>query len=50
VSDRFRIVLADDALLGQHGRMGLARHDILAVEVPVEIDRGIDFLHDGIGT
>src|SRR5262245_39694939 len=29
--------------------MGLARRDVLPVEVPVEIDGGIDLLHDGVG-
>src|SRR4249920_1735378 len=29
--------------------MGLARRDVLPVEVPVEIDGGVDLLHDGVG-
>src|SRR3569833_82984 len=29
--------------------MGLGRHDVLAVKMPVEIDGGVDLLHDGIG-
>src|ERR1700716_2585341 len=29
--------------------MGLAGGDVLAGEVPVEIDGGVDLLHDGIG-
>ena len=40
----------NDALLGQHRRMRLACRDVLAVEVPVEVDRGVDLLHDGVGT
>src|SRR5579862_39268 len=28
--------------------MGLARGDVLPVEVPVEVDRGVDLLHDRI--
>ena len=40
----------DDALLGQHGGMGLAGGDVLAIKVPVEVDRGIDLLHDRVGT
>jgi uncharacterized membrane protein YdfJ with MMPL/SSD domain len=30
--------------------MGLGRGDVLAVEMPVEIDGDIDFLHDRAGT
>src|SRR5271165_7194472 len=30
--------------------MGLGRGDVLAVEMPVEIDGGVDLLHDGAGT
>src|SRR5262245_16187008 len=29
--------------------MGLARGNVLPVEVPVEIDGGVDLLHDGVG-
>src|SRR5262245_31750314 len=29
--------------------MGLAGRDVLPVEVPVEIDGGVDLLHDGVG-
>src|SRR5262245_2328361 len=29
--------------------MGLGRGDVLAVEMPVEVDRGVDLLHDGTG-
>src|SRR5262249_17643105 len=29
--------------------MGLARRNVLPVEVPVEIDGGVDLLHDGVG-
>ena len=50
MSDLLRIVRRDDALLGQHAGMGLGRGDVLAVEVPVEIDGGVDLLHDGVGT
>jgi thiol-disulfide isomerase/thioredoxin len=50
VSDLFRIVGRNDALLGQHVGMGLGRGDVLTVEMPVEIDGGTDFLHDGAGT
>ncbi len=50
MSDLRGIVRRDNALLRQHGRMGLGRGDVLAVEVPVDIDGGVDFLHDGIGT
>src|SRR6185436_18040325 len=37
----------DDALFGEHLRMGLARGNVLAIKVPIEIDRGVDLLHDG---
>jgi len=36
-------------LLGQHVGMGLGRGDVLAVQMPVEVDRGVDLLHDGAG-
>src|SRR6476659_2007398 len=29
--------------------MGLGRGDVLAVEMPVDIDGGVDLLHDGAG-
>ena len=31
---------------GQHRGMRLARGDVLAIEAPVEVDRGVDLLHD----
>ena len=49
MSDLAGIVRRDDALLRQHGGVGLAGGDILPVEVPVEVDRGVDLLHDGGG-
>src|SRR5450759_977452 len=49
MSDLFRIVGRNDALLGQHVGMGLGRGNVLAVEMPVEIDGGVDLLHDGAG-
>src|SRR5262249_43633056 len=39
----------DDALFGEHRSVGLARGNILAKEVPVEIDGGVNVLHDRIG-
>jgi hypothetical protein len=50
VSDLFRIVRRNDALLAQHVGMGFGRGDVLAVQVPIEVDGGVDFLHDGVGT
>ncbi len=47
--DLFGVVRRNDALLGQHVGMGLGRHDVLAVKSLVEIDRGVDLLHDGAG-
>ena len=49
MSDLFRIVGRNDALLAKHVGMGLGRGDVLAVEMPVEIDGGVDLLHDGAG-
>ena len=48
--DRRDIFLRQDAGLGQHGRMRQRAADILAPELLVEIDGGIDLLHDGVGT
>src|ERR1019366_7228261 len=50
MSDLFRIVGRNDALLAKHVGMGLGRGNVLAVEMPVEIDGGVNFLHDGAGT
>ena len=50
MSDLFRVVRRNDALLGQHVGMGLGRRDVLAVKSLVEIDGGVDLLHDGVGT
>jgi hypothetical protein len=49
VSDPLCILRRNDAGFGEHRRMGLACGDILPVEVSVEIDRGVDLLHEGIG-
>ena len=49
MSDLFRIVRRNDALLGQHVGMGLGRRDVLAVKSLVEVDGGVDLLHDGAG-
>jgi hypothetical protein len=49
VSDPLCILRRDDAAFRQHGGVGLARGDVLPVEVAVEIDRGVDVLHDRIG-
>jgi hypothetical protein len=50
VSDLAGIVGRDDALFGEHRGMGLARCDVLAEQVPVEIYGGVDLLHDLVGT
>ena len=50
MGDLFGVVCRNDALLGQHVGMGLGRHDVLAVKGLVEIDGGVDLLHDGAGT
>ena len=36
----------DDALFGEHGDVGLRPRDVLRREFAVEIDGGVDFLHD----
>ena len=46
MSDLFRIVGRNDALLRQHVGMGLGCGYVLAVEMPVEIDGGVNLLHD----
>ena len=50
LGDGPRIGLRQDALRGQHGDMGLRAADILSIETPVEIDRGIDRLERGVGS
>jgi thiol-disulfide isomerase/thioredoxin len=50
VSDLAGIVAFDDALLCEHRDMGLARSDVLAKKVSVDINGGIDVLHDCVGT
>ena len=47
--DIFRITSGDNALRGEHGGVGLGRGDVLGIKVTVEVDRGVDFLHDRIG-
>ena len=42
----FRIFGRNNALLGQHFGMRLGRRDVLAVKMPVEVDGGVDLLHD----
>ena len=44
-----RVGFRDDALFGEHSRMRLRAFDVLGKEALVEADRGVDFLHDGIG-
>ncbi len=36
----------DDALPGEHGDVGEGAGDVLGGELPVEVDRGVDLLHD----
>ena len=50
MSDPFCILRRDDAFFGEHRRMGLAGGDVLPVKVAVEIDRGVDVLHERIGS
>jgi hypothetical protein len=50
VSDPGGIVARDDTLAGEHRRMGLACRDVLAVKAAIEVDRGVDLLHDCAGT
>src|SRR4051794_28135769 len=44
-----RVRMRDDPLFRQHLRMRLGAADVLRVEAPVEVDRGVDLLHHGIG-
>src|SRR5947209_13493345 len=44
------MVTRDDALLCKHGSVGLACRDVLAVKAAIEVDRGVDLLHDRAGT
>ena len=48
--DRGHIILGQDPGLAEHGRMGKRTPDVLAPKALVEIDGGVDLLHDGIGT
>ncbi len=48
--DRRDILLRQDSGLGQHGGMGERTADILSPEFLVEIDGGVDLLHDGART
>src|ERR1700712_4896081 len=42
--------MRDDPGLGQHGGMGFGAADVLRGQALVEVDGGVDFFHDGIGT
>ena len=46
VSDSFAAPSSNDALLGQHRRMGDRAADVLRSRAAVETDRGVDRLHD----
>jgi hypothetical protein len=47
--DGLGVLRRDDALLGEHGGMGLGAGDVLAPQFLVEVDGGVDLLHDGGG-
>ena len=47
--DGLGVLRRDDALLGEHGGMGLGAGDVLAPQGLVEIDGGVDLLHDRVG-
>jgi hypothetical protein len=49
VSDLLRILGRDDAAFGEHRRMRLAGGDVLPVKLAVDVDRGVDLLHQRIG-
>lgn len=49
-TDGGHIVLGQDAGLAQHRRMRERASDILPPQALVEIDGGVDLLHDGVGT
>ena len=44
------IILGEDAGLAQHGGMRERAPDVLPPQPLVEIDGGVDLLHDGVGT
>ncbi len=48
--DRSHILTRQDARLAEHRGMGARTADVLAPEALVEIDGGVDLLHDGVGT
>jgi hypothetical protein len=49
VSDLPAILRRDDALLCEHGGMGLARRNILTKQVLVDLNGDIDILQQGVG-
>ena len=46
--DLLRILGRNDALIGKHPRVRSAAGDVLGEERLVEVDRGVDLLHDGV--
>src|SRR5262249_41674747 len=47
--DLFRILRRNDALFRQHLGMRLGGGDILAKQLAVDVDRGVDLGHHGVG-
>ena len=47
--DRLRVLVGQDAALGQHRRVGPGLGDVLARQPPVEADRGVEALEDRVG-
>src|ERR1044072_1460315 len=43
------VVARDDALAGEHRCVRLACRDVLAIKAAIEVDRGVDLLHNGAG-
>ena len=48
-TDRARVLITQDAGLGEHGGVGARARDVLRGEAAVEPNRGVDRLHHGIG-
>ena len=45
LGDRLGVGGFDDALMGEHGEVGLRSRDVLGGKLAVEVDRGVDLLH-----
>ena len=46
---RIRLLVRDDAAFGQHGDVRLRAGNVLQGELAIEVDGGVDLLHDRMG-